>query len=388
MANDEDFTASRHLRLLFGGGATGIRSDGELLQQFAAGTGEAAEFAFAALVDRHGPMVRRVARAILRDAHHADDAFQATFFVLSRKAGSLRVTGSLGPWLHGVTCRVASCLRSAESRRRRKERLAGEKAPTAVTDRTGDDLGPALHEEIHSLPDRFRTAVVLCLLQGLTQEQAAQRLGWPPGTVRSRLARGRSLLQGRLVRRGLAPAAALLSATGAADALAVPSAESLARAVLAYRSGTSSAGFFSPRAIEVSSHVLRSLSMTRFKVAAMLVVTLTAGVTGFRVFALQNDDEPAPAARAAPAAKAAPAAEAAPAARPAPVARPQMNVPGWRWRYRSVRLLRESQIEEKANEESAKGWELFQVVPVLGGVAGNLQSQYTLVLRRPAEADD
>src|SRR5262245_61038256 len=119
--------ASRYVRMLFHVGAVGGLTDGQLLERFTAQRGEAAEQAFAALVERHGPMVLRVCRSVLRDPHEAHDAFQATFLVLVRRSGSLWVRDSLGPWLHQVAYRVASCARSAAARRRRHEHRVAER---------------------------------------------------------------------------------------------------------------------------------------------------------------------------------------------------------------------------------------------------------------------
>ncbi|MGO9463028.1 MAG: sigma-70 family RNA polymerase sigma factor [Isosphaeraceae bacterium] len=198
------------VQTLFDTGTTGGLTDGELLGWVAdrAGRGEAAGPAFAALVDRHGPMVLRVCRSILRDEHDAEDAFQATFLVLVRRAGSVRRQESVGSWLHGVALRVAAHARASMARRRRHERCAGTLAVAAA--RSGQEgtlreRAAVLHEELGRLPERYRAAIVLCYLEGHTCEAAAHRLGWPVGTVKSRLARGRQRLRGRLLRRGLAP---------------------------------------------------------------------------------------------------------------------------------------------------------------------------------------
>src|SRR5262249_27076523 len=135
------------------------------------------------------------------------------------RAGSLWTRDSLGPWLHQVAHRVALCARSAVLRRRRHERKAVERAvdPACVEAVSDNDLGAVLHEELGRLPDRYRAVIVLCGLEGLTQQQAARQLGWPIGTVQSRLARGRERLRGRLVRRGLAPSTGTLEAAIAAE---------------------------------------------------------------------------------------------------------------------------------------------------------------------------
>ncbi|QDV38606.1 RNA polymerase sigma factor [Tautonia plasticadhaerens] len=199
--------AHRHLRTLFGGGAAGGLSDGQLLERFNARDGPGAERAFAELVGRHGPMVLRLARSILRDRDAAEDAFQAAFLALARRAGSLWVRDSIGPWLNAVTVRLSTRMRSDRARRRLLDERAASRSSTSNEPGEADDLGAALHEEIARLPDRHRLPIVLCLVEGLTHDEAARRLDWPVGTVRSRLARGRDRLRDRLARRGISPSA-------------------------------------------------------------------------------------------------------------------------------------------------------------------------------------
>ncbi len=214
MGKGQHDAGSRYVRMLFNAGTAGGLTDGQLLERFTAQGGEAAELAFATLVERHGPMVLRVCRSVLRDPHAAHDAFQATFLVLVRRAGSLWVRDSLGPWLHQVAYRVASSERSAEIRRRRHERRAAELSGPGARDEDRDDLEAVLHEEVNRLPWGCRAAVVLCYFDGLSPEQAARQLGCPVGTVQSRLARGRERLRKRLTRRGLAPALGALGQGG------------------------------------------------------------------------------------------------------------------------------------------------------------------------------
>ena len=189
----------RQLRTVFNLGAIRELTDGQLLERFATRRGEAAELAFAALVERHGPMVLRVCEHALGDRHDAEDSFQATFLILVKKARSLWVRDSLGPWLHRVAHRVAARAGRASARRREHERQAAELRPAMVSER-GDwnELFSLLHDEIDRLPERYRVPVVLCDVQGLTHEKAARHLGWPVGTVKSRLAQARELLRGRL----------------------------------------------------------------------------------------------------------------------------------------------------------------------------------------------
>jgi RNA polymerase sigma factor (sigma-70 family) len=205
MAKQQHDIALSQLNALFNLGSLGSLTDGELLKLFTARRDEAAALAFAVLIDRHGPMVLRVCRAVLRDSHDAEDAFQATFLVLVQKARGLWVRECLGPWLYQVAHRTASGARSARARRCRLERLAARSPVDGSVVEAHDDLGHVLHDEVARLPELYRVAVVLCLLEGLTPEQAAARLGWPAGTVHSRFARGRARLRDRLRSRGLAP---------------------------------------------------------------------------------------------------------------------------------------------------------------------------------------
>jgi RNA polymerase sigma factor (sigma-70 family) len=209
--------AWRHALILFRDGALGDVSDEQLIEQFVNGQSEAGEGAFEVLLERHGPMVFRTCRTILRDRHDAEDAFQATFLVLARQARSIRNPASLASWLHGVARRVACHARSAEWRRRRHEqqRVADQADPCVIEPRL-DDLAEVVHSEIDSLPERYRAAVVLCDIEGLTEGQAARRLGRPVGTIRSQLSRGRQHLRKRLIHRGLAPAVAFIGLTRAA----------------------------------------------------------------------------------------------------------------------------------------------------------------------------
>ncbi len=273
--------AKRQLQTLFSVGACGALTDGQLLDRFATGRGEAGELAFAVLVERHGPMVLRVCRAVLRDEHEAQDAFQATFLVLARRSCSLRVGDSLGPWVYGVALRVASTARAAAIRRRRLERKAAEFAPSrAALDGRDLELERSLHDEIGRLPERCRVPVVLCLLEGLTHEQAALYLGWPVGTVKSRLANGRERLRSRLIRRGLAPGAALAGLTLAARSTraAIPASLAEATTRAAVRFATSRTGV-SAAVASLASDVHRRTIM--IKTCMVMVAALALGAIGF-----------------------------------------------------------------------------------------------------------
>ena len=197
-------TSDDELQSIFRGGvATGL-TDQELLERFATYRDDVGQLAFATLVARHGPMVMNVCRRMLRNPADADDAFQATFLVLVRRARAVRVETSLGPWLYGVSVRVARRAREQGSRRRGVE--LDEQAAETIADRSspGDpDLKLLIDDALLRLPASFRAAIVSCYLEGLTHEEAAERLRCPVGTVRSRLARGRALLKVRLERLGI-----------------------------------------------------------------------------------------------------------------------------------------------------------------------------------------
>ncbi len=210
MAQSSYGTALRHIHALFNVGTIGGLTDGELLERFTSCNDEAAELAFAALVERHGPMVLRVCQSVLRERHDAEDAFQATFLILVRKAASIRKQSSVGSWLHGVAFRIACCQKGASARRCRHEQRVAERSAAPAVQEDRDELASVLHEELDRLPEKYRSPILLCYFESLTHEQAARRLCWPVGTVRSRLARGREQLRGRLLRRGLAPSIVLL----------------------------------------------------------------------------------------------------------------------------------------------------------------------------------
>jgi RND family efflux transporter MFP subunit len=273
----KDAAVRRRLRTLFNVGAVGELTDGQLLERFATERGEAAELAFAALVERHGPMVLRVCRGVLGDADAAQDAFQATFLVLVRRARRLWVRESLGPWLHQVAYRTASCARATAARHRRLERraaLTGQQSPPE----RDFELERLLHEEIERLPERYRAPVVLCDLEGRTHEQAARHLGWPVGTVKSRLSRARERLRARLVRRGIGAEAGPLAVAGVLKSSSLIIPPSLLDATTAAAVQFAAVGSVARGTVVLLAEgVLRTMSMTQWwKVATVLLV---AGAT-------------------------------------------------------------------------------------------------------------
>jgi len=292
-------TSSRDLRTLFRFGALGGLTDGQLLERFATRRDEGAELAFAALVERHGPMVMRVCRGILRDDHEARDACQATFLVLARKGRTLWVRDSLGPWLHRVAYRAARRAKSQEGRRRALERRAAEGlgGVSDIDDRC--DLAAILHEELDHLPDRYRVPIVLCDLEGRTCEEVAQHLGRPVGTVKSWRARGRERLKVRLSRRGLAgfPAVPIPFLTSPLPSLPCSTLDAIVKVAAGWRV----AGAVPATVLALTEGVLSSMLAIKLKAiaAAVLAVGAVAGSAG--VFAYQpptsNSEEPEPGAR-------------------------------------------------------------------------------------------
>src|SRR5580700_7595990 len=186
-------------------------SDRQLLEIFIERRDEAA---FEAIVRRHGPMVMGVCRRILRNRHDAEDAFQAAFLVLVRKAAVIASRELLAGWLYGVALNTALKGKAAAARRSLKERQATAMLESdAETSQPERDWLPILDRELNGLPDRYRLPIVLCELQGKPHKEAARELGCPIGTLSGRLSRGRALLAKRLTRYGLALTAASLSAT-------------------------------------------------------------------------------------------------------------------------------------------------------------------------------
>jgi len=271
------------VRTLFGLGAVGGLSDGQLLDRFLERRDEVAEAAFAALVARHGPMVLRACRGVLRDLHDAQDAFQATFLVLARRAGSIRSRDSVASWLYGVACRVSARARVEAARRRTFERRGAEMAPRRIEAVEPPETWPELLEEVDRLPEKFRSPIVLIDLEGCTQQEAAQRLGWPLGTLQSRLARGRGRLRARLLRRGLAPSAGLLVAMVGPPGVSAMPAELIdptARAAMAFAAGSAPSAAIPAAAAALAKGVLKTMLMLKWKTAATLtaVSLLGAGV--------------------------------------------------------------------------------------------------------------
>jgi RNA polymerase sigma factor (sigma-70 family) len=272
-----------------GAGVEGML-DEQLLERFIARREEAA---FEALVVRHGPRVLGVCRQVLGDSEDTHDAFQATFLVLVRKAGAIRKRGSLGPWLYGVARRIAVRAKVRDLRRREQERrfldMPVERTNSEIDQR---ELRPVLDEEMSRLPEKYRLPVMLCYLQGMTNEEAAKRLKCPPGTLKGRLSRAREILRERLARRGVVLGGGLMlwlassNAANAATAVKVPvglvsATVKSSMLVVAAKGKLASVSSLSPNVAAMVEDALRSLfraSALRLATGALSVAAIVGSV--------------------------------------------------------------------------------------------------------------
>jgi RNA polymerase sigma factor (sigma-70 family) len=271
----------RHIRrtalLCDGGGLT----DGQLLEQFLL---KRDEDAFAGLLKRHGPMVLAVCRRVLGDAHDAEDACQATFLVLARKAGSVRSGATLGSWLHGVAYRTALKARTTMAKQRARERAASARTlDEAAAHENLEELLQLLDRALHALPEKYRLPVVLCELEGRSRKEVAGLLHLPEGTISSRLAYAKKLLAQKLSRRGAvlsAGAVTLVLAQGSASA-GLPSSllASTARAAVGH---TLTAGAVSVHVATLVEGVIRAMLLSKLKGAwaVLAAVSIGAGAVG------------------------------------------------------------------------------------------------------------
>jgi RNA polymerase sigma factor (sigma-70 family) len=252
--------------------AAGELSDGQLLERYLARRDEAA---FVLLLRRLGPMVLGVCRRVLRQEQDAEDAFQATFLVLVRRAEAIRPRERVGPWLYGVAYRTALKSRALAGRRRQVERAACRPVAAAGEARDPDDLRPLLDRHLSRLPERYRVPLVLCDLQGRARRDVARQLGLPEGTLSSRLARARALLGRRLGRRGAALPAGAVAAVlcaGANAALPAPLATATAGAAMSLAAGQP--GAVPAQVLIVTEGVLKAMTIAKLKVATAVLLSL------------------------------------------------------------------------------------------------------------------
>jgi RNA polymerase sigma factor (sigma-70 family) len=283
------------LRTLGGGGEL---SDGQLLECFVA---EREESAFEALVRRHGPMVLGVCQRLLHHAQDAEDAFQATFLVLARKADSVKPRERVANWLYGVAYNTARKARSVVVKRRAREKQMSEPpVPLVMTDDAWADVQGVLDEELSRLPENYRLALVLCAIEGKPYNEVAGQLGCAEGTVCSWLTRGRKLLAARLARRGLPVSLATLSLLLSERATAgIPPAliASITRAGILFATGRAATPLVSTKVVALARASLSTLLKSRLKFMAILAVLLVLGASAVGLgvsMALGPENSPGP----------------------------------------------------------------------------------------------
>lgn len=283
MADGRLAVVLRHLRTWVGGQAAASLTDAQLLHEFVQ---RREETAFAALVQRHAPMVYGVCRRMLSGEQDAEDAFQATFMVLARRAASIRKRQSLAGWLYGVARRVALKARLRTARQRHAEKLgmdpaSNPKGPDAAEQAARSEAGAVVDEELQHLPEKYRLPLILCYFQGLTYEEAADELGLPSGSMGKRLHQAQDRLRQRLVRRGVALSVGGLAAALSQSSQAAPAAlESAAvRTSLLFAGGKLAAAALPAPLVTLAESVLQALWLSKVKqaAAAVLVVALLVG---------------------------------------------------------------------------------------------------------------
>jgi RNA polymerase sigma factor (sigma-70 family) len=311
MATSQTSEVIQHLRRMLLPRDGAGRTDGQLLEDYLNRRDEAA---LTALVRRHGPMVWGVCRRVLRGYHDAEDAFQATFLVLVRKAASIASRELLANWLYGVAHQTALNARAMVARRKERERRVAEMPEPAIAEQDlWGDLQPLLDEELSRLPNKYRAVIELCDLEGKTRQEAARQLSLPEGTVAGQLARARVMLAKRLAQRGVALSGGALGVVlaqhGASAALPPSLMSSTINAASVYAAGqAAAAGVISAEVAALAEGVLKAMLVSKLKIAtAVLLVVLACVGGGTAVFlpvaarrqptATEKQDEKQPAAK-------------------------------------------------------------------------------------------
>jgi RNA polymerase sigma factor (sigma-70 family) len=268
MANGQLNLVVQHIRKIVG---CEDWTDCDLLERF---TARQEEEVFEELLQRHGPVVLGVCQRVLNHEQDAEDAFQATFLVLARRAGSIRKQASLGSWLYGVAYRLALKVKAGSARRRALERRVATMPQAEVNAETSwQELKPVLDQELQRLPERFRLPLILCYLEGKTNAEAAQALGWPLGSMSKRLARAREMLRARLVERGVAVTTGLMAALlveKARAALPAVFIESSRKAAVLIATGQAVTGVVSTHVAALAEGVVHTMLLTKLKIGFVL----------------------------------------------------------------------------------------------------------------------
>src|SRR5262245_33125997 len=267
-------------------------TNGQLLEAFVKDREPAA---LEALVRRHGSMVWGVCRRVLGNHHDAEDAFQATFLVLVRKASSVKPRDMVGNWLYGVAQQTALKARATSAKRKTREhQVSAMPEPTAAPSDRADNLAPILDQELSRLPDKYRAVLVLCELEGKAIKEAAKQLGVPDGTIAGRLARGRTMLAKRLARHHLAITSAAVPALLAQQAAAAVPPAVLAAAVKAALlvAAGKAAGIVSIPVTSLTNEVVKAMLITKLrKVSAVVLLVIASCAVGYGAYS-RLDAEP------------------------------------------------------------------------------------------------
>ena len=287
MATNQLSRVIQHLRKAALPREEGGLTDGQLLDSYIASREEAA---FAALVHRHGGMVWGVCRRILASHHDAEDAFQATFLVLVRKAASIVSKEKVANWLYGVAHQTALKARATTARRRGREKeVTAMPEPALQQQELWDDLLPLLDQELSRLPEKYRAVIVVCDLEGKTRKEAARHFNLPEGTVATRLATARTMLARRLARHGAAVSGGALGVMLAQNAASanVPAAvaSTTIRAANFFAAGQAAAvGGMSVKAVALADGVIKTMLLTKLKTATVMVLAIALAGTGAAAF--------------------------------------------------------------------------------------------------------
>jgi RNA polymerase sigma factor (sigma-70 family) len=283
VADAEPSTALAQLRKLLAAVRDSRLPDNQLLARFVA---ERDEAAFAALVKRHGPMVLGVCQSVLRHAQDAEDVCQATFLILAQKAGSIRKKNSVASWLHGVAHRLAWKLETSR-RRLPKPVVSDRMAANPMDELSWREVREIVHEELARLPENYRQPLILCYLEGQTQEQAARQLGWTAGMLKGMLTRGRDVLRQRLTQRGLAMAVPLFAGVLASGTASAVLTKTTAHAAVMLVTGKTLGEGITAQAAALAKGGINAMAMTKLKVAAMVLamglLAAGGGMAAYRV---------------------------------------------------------------------------------------------------------
>jgi RNA polymerase sigma factor (sigma-70 family) len=290
MATSQVQRVVQHLRQIIASGTGNGETDGQLLERFIA---RRDDDAFAAMVGRHGPMVLGVCRRLLPRHHDAEDAFQATFLVLVRKAAAVVPRDMLANWLYGVAYHTALKARALTVRRQAREKqVTAMPEPEMVVPEPGPELRRLLDKELNHLPDIYRVPIVCCDLEGKSRQEAARQLGWSEGTLSGRLSRARALLAKRLTQRGLTLSAGSLAAALSREAASagVPYALAIStvRAGSLVAAGHAITGAISVQVAALTEGVLHTMWLTKLKITTALLATVCAVAIGGGGFAYRT----------------------------------------------------------------------------------------------------